>query len=228
MEHFGGADSDLLEKGLPKTSVFLPPYLKHLKEYKDNPYDNNSCITLRHKADNYIYNLKNNPFNTDIATIKKEPYSKFTKYIFSPEINEKFTYRSYKENYGLEIRFFDWMTLEHLKNILIFIIYLGELSFSTTHKIIKVNDNEDWNKSVIDVFNNGYKTKLNNNYINLIEDNLKIKLGNSKTPGTIINKLSKYLSDNYNDKKFSKVMCSKNYKKIKIFNMNKEFLNYYN
>jgi len=227
----GTSDKNLLKYGLGKSATFKPQYIEKLNKYKLTTLDKKECQSKRMKIERYYYNKFNikTPavnYSSDIATIKKEYYLNFIKY-FSENMYEKFSIRTYKEGFGLEIRFFDRMETKNIREIVYFLVLLGDFAFNCTHKLIDAKINKDWNEEILNVFENGHKSKLSDKYIELLEKNFDMKIKNNNSE-TIIKEIINMLYNNYGKGDFIKLMSNeKNIRKPKIYNMNKFFLNAY-
>lgn len=240
----GGSDYKLLKYGLSKTATRVPEYIKKLKKYKYTVLDKEECYSFRNKMDKKFYQklgleIPKSNFSSDISTIKKKYNNNVNIYFreqkknikevqgyLIKDLREKFAYRIYEEGYGLEIRFFDWMKINDIEEMTKLIILLGDFSFNTSHLICDPVINKYWNQEMLNVFEKGYKTNINENYIKLLEKNFEMKINKIENMESVINQISKYLFEKYGNGNFVKIMTDS--KKLKsppkIFNMNKLFL----
>ncbi len=227
----GTSNKNLLKYGLSKTATFNPNYIYRLDKYILTPLNYEKCESYRIKSDKRYYkkfdvNIPEINYSGDIATIKKDYFLRFIG-MFDKNLSEKFSYRIYEQGFGLEIRFFDRMDPKNIKELLYFLTLLGEFSFETKHNLVNSQKNKFWNEEVLNIFDNGYNSKLSDEYIKLLEKNFDMKIKTKKCE-TIINEIITMLYNNYKQGKFINEMSDvKNIKKPKIFNMNKAFLDAY-
>ena len=226
----GGSNLNRLEKGQPRMSTKEPNYLKKMTFKKTINPNNKSCIGTRNKYNSYDHSINLSPYFTNIATIyKKNPFW-FAKPILSKQFYEKIYIRKFKKGYGIEFRLFDEYQPNKIIDIIRLLIYLAENTKKYNYKKMDLAyDNQIWNDAIISILHQGYKTKFNNDYINLVKQHLHLNSTFIKKDAiSVLNTICSELYTKYNNKLYSRLMLSNKYDKPpSIFNMNKQFIKYF-
>merc|ERR1711907_207667 len=145
-----GTDIKRLKNGQPRMVSILPEYIKKPKLKGFIKEKDKDCLIGRSYYDSYSYNLDLSVFFTDIATIYKENPLEAIEFILPRDVNDFLKRRLFKKGYGLEFRLFDELEPKYIKDIVRFLLYLGENANNTINiKKDYIYNNKIWNDEMI-------------------------------------------------------------------------------
>lgn len=226
----GGTDIDLLEKGQPRMISILPDYLKKIKFTDFVRETDTDCLKPMNFFDKYTKDIDLSVYFTDISTIARSNPLEIFKNIIPKNIYQKTGVREFKRGFGIEFRLFDECEPSSVNNILRFLIYLGENALNTID-IPKnlVYQNKIWNQAITESLQNGFKAKFSNEYIDLLQQNIKLNLPSYRKNSTyLLNKVSEGLFNKHRNGVFARNMFRYKYKTVPILeNINKKFINHF-
>ena len=143
--------------------------------------------------------------NTKIIQLSKDTFD----YENNMYDGNEFRSEGHGFKFGFELRIFDNFDIELMGMLLEMLILLADhIAYINKHYTFNPYDNDILNTQIIAILKQGWNTKIESNYIDLLNQQLDIKLDNSKGQDayTIMNNIYRLLQKTYITKNKSKIL----------------------